>query len=809
MMICTRGNPSRLHHLSIFITILFCCLSSAFARGASYDYDNVVTLEAGPNLPFELKGLFLSVKPGTVIQLPEGTYQFDDELILNTSHVTIKGMGMDKTVLSFAAQPQGAQGILAQADAFAIMDLAIEDTAGDGLKVENSNGVVVQRVRVEWTNGPDEQNGSYGFYPINCDNVLIEDSVSIGASDAGIYVGQSRDIVVRRNRAEYNVAGIEIENSIRADVYENLATNNTGGILVFDMPNLTQAGHHTRVYNNQVINNNTKNFAPKGNIVGKVPTGTGVMVLSTDWVHVFDNEVTGNKTTNFAIFSFVSVALLDGTPLPDGYDPYPEHIYAYNNVMQKQKLWYFDGGEFNLLANLLFMLKLAPVADIVVDGQVKTDLADADWCFQDNYRPSGSRATFGNVQLNQEHWLLKLLGIPGTPAKLGYPVESNCTQEDFGPVELDLSVFDTVPEPEVEYSDEEIAALCAGGDSNGVNWDAFVVNCPSLSAYRLFVGNDPEGTPNTSSAAPYDLTTPLFSDYAKKYRYVFIPPGSSANYDATGPMDFPVGTTIAKTFALPLNTGIEKIVETRLLIRRANGWSGVAYIWDEFMTEATLALGGGAVEATIQDPDGNEVAVNYRVPNANQCTNCHGVKATGDDTFKNQPIGPKARWLNKDYLYADGLNNQLLHWSALGILAGTPALQDVPRLPIWDDPSDGTEADRARAYLEINCAHCHSATGRARATGLWLMADQPLDAQYGLCKPPVAAGIGSGGLKWDIVPGDAANSILVYRQSSNDPAVRMPELGRSAVHSQGVDLITRWINSLPGSCADTTAATPQ
>ncbi|MEZ5506966.1 MAG: parallel beta-helix domain-containing protein [Gammaproteobacteria bacterium] len=373
--------------LILLTALFFTLLASLPAQAASYDYDNVVTLEAGPNLPFELKGLFLSVKPGTVIQLPEGTYHFDDELILNTSHVTIKGMGMDKTILSFAQQPQGAQGILVQADAFAIMDLAIEDTAGDGLKIENANGVVVQRVRVEWTNGPAESNGAYGFYPINCDNVLIEDSVAIGASDAGIYVGQSRNIIVRGSRAEYNVAGIEIENSIDADVYNNVATNNTGGILVFDMPNLTQAGHHTRVFNNQVINNNTKNFAPKGNIVGKVPTGTGVMILSTDWVHVFDNVITGNKTTNFAIFSFVSVALLDGTPLPPGYDPYPEHIYAYNNVMQKQKLWYFDGGEFNLLANLLFMLKLAPVADIVVDGQVASDLSGADWCFRTTCAP--------------------------------------------------------------------------------------------------------------------------------------------------------------------------------------------------------------------------------------------------------------------------------------------------------------------------------------------------------------------------------------------------------------------------------------
>ena len=219
----------------------------------AYDYAKVVQLTAGDDLPYKLKEAFISATPGTVIELPEGTFHFDDEIILNTSHVTLRGKGMDKTVLSFANQPSGAQGILVQADAFAVMDLAVEDTAGDGIKMEGSNGVVVQRVRVEWTRGPDETNGAYGLYPINCDNVLIEDSVVLGASDAGIYVGQSRDIVVRRNRAEFNVAGIEIENSVGADVYDNLATNNTGGILVFDMPNLTQAGHHTRVFNNRVI----------------------------------------------------------------------------------------------------------------------------------------------------------------------------------------------------------------------------------------------------------------------------------------------------------------------------------------------------------------------------------------------------------------------------------------------------------------------------------------------------------------------------------------------------------------------------
>ncbi|MDX1695343.1 MAG: parallel beta-helix domain-containing protein [Ketobacteraceae bacterium] len=791
---------------SVVSRSLFVCLSLFFAfcsslvYAAAWDYDNVITLEPGPDVPFQVKELFLTVQPGTVIELPEGFYEFDDELILNKSHITIRGKGMDKTILSFKNQPAGAEGILVQGDAFAAMDFAIEDTKGDGLKIENARGVMIRGVRVEWTNGPDETNGAYGFYPINCEQVLIEDSVVIGASDAGIYVGQSKEIIVRRNRAEYNVAGIEIENSINADVYENLATRNTGGILVFDMPNLPQAGHHTRVFRNRSVSNNTRNFAPAGNIVGKVPTGTGVMVLSTDWVHVFDNEITDNNTVNFTSVSFKSISLLDDTPLPDSYDPYPEHIYVYDNLMDKNFRWYVDSSDFSILVNLLFLLAGKPMTDIITDGFTASGIGAADWCFQENRHRDGSLATFGNMHLDKKHWLLGLLGIPGLPARVGYPAETNCTQPDFGPVELDFSVFDDIPEPDEEYTDEEIAAICAGGDPATVNWAAYVVNCPTLSGYRLFREHDPRGEPNTARAAPYDLTTPLFSDYAKKDRVIFIPEGTSVTYNPDTRFEFPVGSIIAKTFSLPLASGVDKVLETRLFIHRDSGWFGVTYIWEDDMSEAYLAFGGGEYNGDVIDPEGNIVTVNYRIPNMNQCTNCHGVRASKEDSFANRPIGPKARFLNKPYDYGSVYANQLDHWSNLGLLSGAPDPASAPRLPVWDDPTDGTLQARARTYLEINCAHCHSAEGRAQSTGLHLLASAPLDATAGLCKPPVAAGTGSGGLKWDIFPGDADESIVVYRMESNDPAVRMPELGRSVVHSQGNRLVKDWINSLGGAC---------
>lgn len=761
------------------------------------DYERVISLEANAELPFKLKEAFLTMQPGTVIELPAGTFHFDDELVLNTSHVTLRGQGPDKTILSFKGQPQGAQGLLVLSNAFVVEDLAVEDSAGDGIRVEGADGAVFRRIRVEWTAGPDEENGGYGIYPVLCHNVLVEDSVVKGASDAGIYVGQSQDIIVRRNRAEYNVAGIEIENSINADVYENVATHNTGGILVFDMPNLTQAGHHTRVFNNEVVDNNTSNFAPKGNIVGKVPTGTGVMVLSTDNVDVFDNSIKNNKTTNFAVTSFKSIQLLDGTPLPDAYDPYPEYVSFRNNQVDKEYGWFLDGGDFTLLANLLFLLSGQPVADIVVDGWYRSDLEHAKQCFDSNTRPDGSLATFGNMQLNKKHWLLKLLGIPGTPAKMGYEYFHRCTNETFGPVSLDFSIFDEIPAAQPEFTDAEVSALCSGGNVNEVNFDAHVVNCATLGQYRLFSNpNDPTSTPTGIRSAAYDLTSTLFTDYANKYRVVYIPDGQQVQYSDQGPLDFPVGSIIAKTFALPLTSGVEKVVETRLLVRRAGGWTALPYRWRDDMSDADLVLGGGSLSAQVLDTDGNTVDVNYRIPDANQCASCHAYFG------QNRPIGPKAQWLNRNYAYSgEHTANQLVEWQQRGLLAiSNEQIAAAPRQPAWNDMNDGTVAERTRAYLDVNCAHCHSIGGRAYATGLYLSVGTTQGITTGLCKPPVSAGTGTGNLTFDVVPGKPEESIMVYRISSNDPAIRMPELGRSVVHTQGVELVEQWIEGLEGNC---------
>ena len=272
----------------------------------------------------------LDAKPGDVIEVPAGKFDFDRSLSLRVDGVTIRGAGPDKSVLSFKGQKQGAEGLLVNASDFTIENLAIEDSKGDGLKVNEAENITIRNVRVEWTGGPKTGNGAYGLYPVKTRNVLIEDSLAIGASDAGIYVGQSRDVIVRNSRAEFNVAGIEIENTVNADVYGNTATNNTGGILVFNMPALSQQGGAVRVFKNKVFKNNTGNFGAKGTPVASVPAGSGVVINSNDDVEIFDNDIADHKTANIIISSVYSTGYKDDKAASE-FDPYPERIHVHGN----------------------------------------------------------------------------------------------------------------------------------------------------------------------------------------------------------------------------------------------------------------------------------------------------------------------------------------------------------------------------------------------------------------------------------------------------------------------------------------------
>lgn len=325
----------------------------------------VHVVKPGPNAQKEAQTALIKVKPGEIVEFSDGKFDFTAQLSLTVPNVIVRGKGMDKTILNFKGQTQGSEGFLAKADKFTIEDLAIEDTKGDCLKVEGATGVTFRNVRVEWTNEGKETNGAYGLYPVQCTDVLMEGCVAIAAADAGIYVGQSKNIIVRRCRAERNVAGIEIENSIGADVYENVATNNTGGLLIFDLPGLqhkVKNGRQVRAFANKVYSNNHVNFAPKGNIVATVPPGTGMMVMATKNVDLYDNDIKDNQSFNLAVISYLSVQ----RPHEDKeYHPTSEGVYIHDNR--------FSGGgkkPSGAFGTLLAGLVGSPLPDIVYDGIV-------------------------------------------------------------------------------------------------------------------------------------------------------------------------------------------------------------------------------------------------------------------------------------------------------------------------------------------------------------------------------------------------------------------------------------------------------
>lgn len=354
--------PTRITHTKLTLAlacILFagCSAKDTDTTGMNSDYQDI------------LQSQLLDAKPGDVITIPEGVFAFDRSLSLTIDGVTIRGAGMDKSILSFKGQVAGAEGLLVTASDFTIENLAIEDTKGDALKINNGNNIIIRGVRTEWTGGPKITNGAYGIYPVQTTNVLMEDNVAIGASDAGIYVGQSTNVIMRRNRAEYNVAGIEIENTINADVYENIATNNTGGILIFNMPNLTQEGRNTRVYNNKSYANNTKNFAHKGTPVASVPAGSGIVVNSNDFVEIFNNEIRDNKTANIIISSVYSTNY-SAADMGKDYDAYPEGIYIYGNTLSGGGNSP-DGLDLKALKTMMFGIG-GSFPDVLWDGYADT-----------------------------------------------------------------------------------------------------------------------------------------------------------------------------------------------------------------------------------------------------------------------------------------------------------------------------------------------------------------------------------------------------------------------------------------------------
>ncbi|WP_238934701.1 SO2930 family diheme c-type cytochrome [Maricaulis parjimensis] len=342
-------------------------------------------------------------------------------------------------------------------------------------------------------------------------------------------------------------------------------------------------------------------------------------------------------------------------------------------------------------------------------------------------------------------------------------------------------------------------------------------NPPLLSDWGMMV-SDGASLTLSEGVLPYDLNTPLFSDYAHKQRTIWMPEGVSAEYREGDVLDFPVGTVITKTFYYPrgetpgevlqttsrapgwrpdgLDLADIHLVETRVLVHRETGWLALPYVWNDAQTDAELRRAGDLQHFTLVSEDGERQALPYAVPNANQCAGCHAINNT---TRQIQPIGPAARHINRDYDYGTGTQNQLIALVNAGYLDGHPDLADTPQAAVYTDP-DAPLNDRARSYLDINCAHCHNPVGPADTSGLHLNADAPEGPNLGLCKLPIAAGGGTGGRRFGIQPGHPEESILVYRLEINDPGSMMPELGRSVRHEEGIALITDWIARMETQC---------
>lgn len=309
-----------------------------------------------------------------------------------------------------------------------------------------------------------------------------------------------------------------------------------------------------------------------------------------------------------------------------------------------------------------------------------------------------------------------------------------------------------------------------------------------LSDYGFFRGDLKELMP-VADVVPYAVNTPLFSNYAEKLRFIRLPKGAAASYNDSTVFEFPLETIVIKNFYYPKDVRNPAkgriILETRLLVLESTGWQAYPYIWNKEQTEAYYDPAGETMKITYVNRSGRKVETPYVIPNRNQCKGCHANKS------RLMPIGLNARQLNGNFPYPNGIENQLFYWKRLGLL--NDVSPQPPSLSVWDNPSSGSLNDRARAYLDANCGHCHSRNGAANTSGLYLDIFENDPGHLGVNKAPVAAGRGAGSLKFDIVPGEPHNSILVFRMRTNDPAIAMPEIGREQIHQEGVALIEEWI----------------
>ena len=372
----------KLAHITLYSALALLVLAGC----KTTEQDPLRLLIDADQVEASLQETLITAQAGSTIVLPAGTYSFKRSLSLtDTPDMTIKGAGKGKTVLSFMDQIEGAEGLLVkQVKGLHLEGFTVQDSKGDAIKVQDCTEVVMRDLETTWTQGKKSTNGAYGLYPVSSTNVLMEDCEASYAMDAGIYVGQSTNVVVRRNYAHNNVAGLEIENTINAEVYDNKSVGNTGGMMIFDMPDLPQAnGDRVKFYNNIMEDNNGENFAPKGMVVSTIPPGTGMFIMSHSNIEVHDNVIKGHKTLGLAVNSW----LITGIPFEsEEFDPYSTNIYIHDNVIKSPDATPDTSTDMGRLVTGVLGGK---IYDIVIDGIFKPSTIGKEgppttYCFQNN-----------------------------------------------------------------------------------------------------------------------------------------------------------------------------------------------------------------------------------------------------------------------------------------------------------------------------------------------------------------------------------------------------------------------------------------
>ena len=558
------------------------------------------------------------------------------------------------------------------------------------------------------------------------------------AEDAGVYIGQSNNVVIRNSEAFGNDIGIEFENTMVGEAYGNHMHDNVSGMLLSNLPNLPNHGNgHLQIHNNEIDHNNAASFASPGSIVSAVPSGAGMMLLASTDTDINNNNIHDDDSFGVGVFSFAisgrSDDLSDAT-----YDRYPARAYIHDNQFDNNGT--LPQGAVATLANFAHVTK---VEDIVWDGELAPNTT-ATICLARN----GS-ATYRNID---------------------YADLTVHTSTDIAKVTCDgASVPSVAAFPPVAMAQP-----------------APVQPHDVLSAYNFFQGNLANQQP-AAGVTPYDVAVSLYADGAEKLRFIALPPGGKITFDPTARWTFPDGTTLIKTFYVdkdPSNPAAGRtLIETRLEMLIGGSWTLQSYLWSADQTDAKRVVTGTTVSVPTLGHD-------YRVPSAAECHICH---LSENETV---PLGPRTWQLN--VTPASGSTNQLDSWAAKGWFTGT--IPGAASLEHLSDPLGSDSLDlRARSYLEANCAHCHSEGGTADATGLRLGFDITDQISLGECRSPVSAGPGSGQLLYDVVPGNAAQSIIPFRMSSTLPNVKMPQLPTTTSDTAGTQLIVDWINALTGT----------